>query len=65
MFSSEMPTEGTTPEMISLQGHPGHLNDAQEAALAAFKVNLEKAELYKPASDAEGRVATHDDTLLL
>ena len=65
MFSSEMPTEGTTPEMISLQGHPGHLTDTQEAALATFKVNLEKEELFKPGSEAEGGVATHDDTLLL
>ena len=59
---SEMPSEGTSEQMISLQGHPGHLNETQEKALEVFKVNLEKAGLYKPAGE---QPASHDDTLLL
>ena len=60
--SSDMPSEGTSEQMISLQGHPGHLNEAQEKSLETFKVNLEKSGLYKPSGE---QPASHDDTLLL
>ncbi|EKM79113.1 hypothetical protein AGABI1DRAFT_106707 [Agaricus bisporus var. burnettii JB137-S8] len=44
-------------------GHLGHLTAEQEEALAVFKDNLLKADLYRAST--EGRVASHDDATLL
>lgn len=44
-------------------GHLGHLTAGQEEALATFKNNLIKADLYKAST--EGHAASHDDTTLL
>lgn len=47
----------------SFNGHLGRLSPQQEEALATFKLNLEKAGLYKPATDHAK--ASHDDCTIL
>ncbi|KAG6844399.1 hypothetical protein H0H87_007158 [Tephrocybe sp. NHM501043] len=44
-------------------GHLGHLTNSQEEALAGFRDNLVKAELYTTAKD--DAKASHDDPTLL
>jgi hypothetical protein len=48
-----------------LSGHLGHLSESQQQALATFKDNLFKVKLYTPASDTEGKKASHDEPTLL
>jgi len=50
-------------ESPKLAGHAGRLTQEQEAALATFKDNLKKADLYAPGSGATK--PSHDDATLL
>ena len=52
----------TSKDKRSFKGHPGHFTPEQEHAFATFKVNLEKAGLYTPATDTSK--ASHDDATL-
>ncbi|KAI5122436.1 hypothetical protein M0805_008749 [Coniferiporia weirii] len=47
----------------SFAGHLGRLSQEQEATLTTFKLNLEKAGFYSPATETTG--ASHDDATVL
>ena len=47
----------------SFKGHIGHLTPDQEQALEVFKVNLDKAGLWTPATETTR--ASHDDVTLV
>ncbi|KAI0917472.1 hypothetical protein AcW1_007336 [Taiwanofungus camphoratus] len=60
-----MSSEFLAPDVLT--GHLGHLNEAQERALAIFKDVLANARLYTPPSQVDGHTtpASHDEPTLL